>query len=160
MEWLLDLGYLGLFLGTFLAGTVLPLSSDVLLIGMLAAKADPAVCLVVAAVGNWLGAMTSYWLGWYARWEWLGRWFGVRPETLEKQKVRVDRFGVWLAPFFWAPVIGLVFMIRAGNLPRAASHDGVHGACRLVRPVSFLGVVASGVRLTGEEGRPGIAAGI
>lgn len=66
MEWLLDLGYLGLFLGTFLAGTVLPLSSDVLLIGMLAAKADPAVCLVVAAVGNWLGAMTSYWLGWYA----------------------------------------------------------------------------------------------
>ena len=36
MEWLLDLGYLGLFLGTFLAGTVLPLSSDVLLIGMLA----------------------------------------------------------------------------------------------------------------------------
>ena len=111
MEWLLDLGYLGLFLGTFLAGTVLPLSSDVLLIGMLAAKADPAVCLVVAAVGNWLGAMTSYWLGWYARWEWLGRWFGVRPETLEKQKVRVDRFGVWLAPFFWAPVIGVVFMI-------------------------------------------------
>ncbi|BBL06014.1 MULTISPECIES: YqaA family protein [Alistipes] len=114
MEWLLDLGYLGLFLGTFLAGTVLPLSSDVLLIGMLAAKADPAVCLVVAAVGNWLGAMTSYWLGWYARWEWLGRWFGVRPETLEKQKVRVDRFGVWLAPFFWAPVIGVVFMIALG----------------------------------------------
>ena len=74
MEWLLDLGYLGLFLGTFLAGTVLPLSSDVLLIGMLAAKADPAVCLVVAAVGNWLGAMTSYWLGWYARWEWLLFW--------------------------------------------------------------------------------------
>lgn len=72
------------------------------------------MCLVVAAVGNWLGAMTSYWLGWYARWEWLGRWFGVRPETLEKQKVRVDRFGVWLAPFFWAPVIGVVFMIALG----------------------------------------------
>ena len=28
MDWLLNLGYLGLFLGTFLAGTVLPLSSD------------------------------------------------------------------------------------------------------------------------------------
>ena len=27
MDWLLNLGYLGLFLGTFLAGTVLPLSS-------------------------------------------------------------------------------------------------------------------------------------
>ena len=60
MDWLLNLGYLGLFLGTFLAGTVLPLSSDILLVGMLAAKADPLICLPVAAVGNWLGAMTSY----------------------------------------------------------------------------------------------------
>ena len=55
MDWLLNLGYLGLFLGTFLAGTVLPLSSDILLVGMLAAKADPLICLPVAAVGNWLG---------------------------------------------------------------------------------------------------------
>ena len=44
MDWLLNLGYLGLFLGTFLAGTVLPLSSDILLVGMLAAKADPLIC--------------------------------------------------------------------------------------------------------------------
>ncbi|MCI7139775.1 DedA family protein [Alistipes sp.] len=114
MEWLLNLGYPGLFLGTFLAGTVLPMSSDVLLVGMLAAGADPVACLLLAAVGNWLGAMTSYWLGWFAKWEWLERGFKVHPETLEKQKTRVDRFGVWLAPFFWAPVIGVVFMIALG----------------------------------------------
>lgn len=114
MEWLVNLGYPGLFIGTFLAGTVLPMSSDVLLVGMLAAGADPVACLLLAAVGNWLGAMTSYWLGWFAKWEWLERAFKVRPETLEKQKVRVDRFGVWLAPFFWAPVIGVVFMIALG----------------------------------------------
>lgn len=137
MEWLLDLGYLGPFSRHVSGGTVLPLSSDVLLIGMLAAKADPAVCLVVAAVGNWLGAMTSYWLGWYARWEWLGRWFGVRPETLEKQKVRVDRFGVWLAPFFWAPVIGVVFMIALGIYRVRPRTTAVHGACRLVRRFLF-----------------------
>ena len=52
MDWLLNLGYLGLFLGTFLAGTVLPLSSDILLVGMLAAKAAPLICLPVAAVGG------------------------------------------------------------------------------------------------------------
>lgn len=114
MDWLMNLGYLGLFLGTFLAGTVLPLSSDVLLIGMLAAHADPVVCLLVAAVGNWAGAMTSYVLGWYAKWEWLGKWFRVKPETLQKQKERIDRYGIWLAAFFWAPVIGMVFMIALG----------------------------------------------
>ena len=158
MEWLLDLGYLGLFLGTFLAGTVLPLSSDVLLIGMLAAKADPAVCLVVAAVGNWLGAMTSYWM--------------VRPVGVARALVRGaagDAGEAEGARRSFRCVARAVFLgsgdrcglhDRAGNLPRAAPHDGVHGACRLVRPVSFLGVAASGVRLTGEEGRPGIAAGI
>lgn len=102
MDWLLNLGYLGLFLGTFLAGTVLPLSSDILLVGMLAAKADPLICLPVAAVGNWLGAMTSYWLGWYAKWEWLEKWFRIKPDTLRRQQERVDKYGVWLAMVFWA----------------------------------------------------------
>lgn len=114
MEWLIQLGYLGLFIGTFLAGTVIPLSSDVLLVGMLAAKADPVVCLLIASVGNWLGAMTSYILGWYARWEWLEKWFGIRREKLERQRQRVDRYGVWLAFVYWAPFIGLICMIALG----------------------------------------------
>ena len=114
MDWLLNLGYLGLFLGTFLAGTVLPLSSDILLVGMLAAKADPLICLPVAADGNWLGAMTSYWLGWYAKWEWLENWFRIKPDTLRRQQERVDKYGVWLAMVFWAPFIGMVCMIALG----------------------------------------------
>lgn len=114
MEWLLQWGYLGLFVGTFLAGTVIPLSSDVLMVGMLAAGADPVACLLIASVGNWLGALTSYVLGWYAKWEWLERWFGVKPETLQKQQQRIDRYGVWLAMIYWAPFIGLVSMIALG----------------------------------------------
>ena len=96
------------------AGTVLPLSSDILLVGMLAAKADPLICLPVAAVGNWLGAMTSYWLGWYAKWEWLEKWFRIKPDTLRRQQERVDKYGVWLAVVFWAPFIGMVCMIALG----------------------------------------------
>ena len=48
MDWLIDLGYVGLFIGTFVAGTVLPLSSDVLLVGLLAAGGNPIACLIVA----------------------------------------------------------------------------------------------------------------
>lgn len=125
MDWLLNLGYLGLFLGTFLAGTVLPLSSDILLVGMLAAKADPLICLPVAAVGNWLGAMTSYWLGWYAKWEWLEKWFRIKPDTLRRQQERVDKYGVWLAMVFWAPFIGMVCMIALGvyKVPPGRRHS-------------------------------------
>ena len=80
MDWLIDLGYVGLFIGPFVAGTVLPLSSDVLLVGLLAAGGDPIACLVVATLGNWLGAMTSYVLGWYAKWEWLEKYFKSVPK--------------------------------------------------------------------------------
>lgn len=114
MDWLIDLGYMGLFLGTFLAGTVIPMSSDVLMVGMLAVGADPIVCLLVASIGNWLGAMTSYVLGWYAKWSWLEKWFGIRPETLSKQQKRIDRYGVWLAAVYWAPFIGMIGMIALG----------------------------------------------
>ena len=59
MESLLDYGYLGLFLGSFLAATVFPFSSDVLLVGMLLAGGNPVVTVVVATAGNWLGGLTS-----------------------------------------------------------------------------------------------------
>ena len=37
MSFLLDLGYIGLFIGTFLAATLIPFSSDFLIVGILLA---------------------------------------------------------------------------------------------------------------------------
>ena len=71
MEWLLNLGYVGLFAGSFIAATVVPFSSDVLLLGMLAAGGNVWLCVLVATLGNWLGGLTSYWIGWIGRY--LGR---------------------------------------------------------------------------------------
>ena len=59
MELFGDLGYLGLFLGTFLAATVVPFSSDFLIIGVLVAGANPLLAFILATVGNWLGGLTS-----------------------------------------------------------------------------------------------------
>lgn len=114
MDWLIDLGYVGLFIGTFVAGTVLPLSSDVLLIGLLAAGGNPTACLVVATLGNWLGAMTSYALGWYAKWEWLDKYFKIKPKTIERPRKMIDRYGIWLAAVYWAPIVGIVIMVALG----------------------------------------------
>jgi membrane protein YqaA with SNARE-associated domain len=113
-DWLLGLGYWGLLLGTFIAGTVLSLSSDVLIVGMLLAGGDPWLCLAAATVGNGTGAMTSYILGWFARWEWIERWFKVREATLERQREMISKWGVWLALVSWLPVVGQIFMIGLG----------------------------------------------
>ena len=60
LEWLESLGLLGLFLGTFLAATVLPFSSDALYLFILAASDNPLACFVVGTAGNWLGGVTTY----------------------------------------------------------------------------------------------------
>lgn len=114
MDWLLDLGYWGLFIGTFLAGTILTFSSDILLVGILVAGGDAWICLALATVGNAAGTMTNYLLGWLGKWEWIEKWFRVKPETLVKQKANIDRYGVWGAFFSWAPIVGQVFMIGLG----------------------------------------------
>ena len=95
MESLQQLGLLGLFIGTFLAATFIPFSSDALFVGILAATKDPLGCLVVGTLGNWLGGITSYLLGRLAKWEWVEKAFRIKPETLEKQKERIDKYGIW-----------------------------------------------------------------
>ena len=108
------LGLLGLFIGTFLAATVVPFSSDVLYFAILASTENPWGCLVVGTLGNWLGSVVTYWIGWIGKWEWIEKWFRVKPETLEKQKRAIDRYGVWLALLAWVPFIGDVIAIALG----------------------------------------------
>lgn len=109
-----NLGLLGLFIGTFLAATILPFSSDALYIAILAATGNAAGCLLFGTLGNWLGSVLTYWIGWAGKWEWIEKWFKVRPETMEKQKARIDRYGVWLALFAWVPIVGDVLAIALG----------------------------------------------
>ncbi|MBQ2365476.1 MAG: DedA family protein [Alistipes sp.] len=114
MEALLDYGYIGLFLGSFLAATVVPFSSDILLVGMLIAGGEPITTVTVATIGNWLGGLTSYWIGWLGKLEWLERWFKVKPATIERHKATVHRWGVWLALMTWLPIVGDIFAIVLG----------------------------------------------
>lgn len=110
---LLDLGYLGLFVGSFLAATIVPFSADVLLIGMLVAGGSPWLVIGVATAGNFLGGLTSYGIGRIGKWEWIEK-LGVKPETLEKQKAKVDRWGAWLALLSWVPFVGDIFAVALG----------------------------------------------
>lgn len=114
MELLQEWGYIGLFIGSFLAATVIPFSSDILLIGILLAGGSPVASLVVATSGNWLGGLTSYWLGYLGKWEWIEKWFGVSEEKIMKHKHRIDRYGSLLALMSWLPFVGDIFAIGLG----------------------------------------------
>ena len=114
MEWLDGLGLPGLFIGTFLAATILPFSSDAVYLAVLAATKQPIACLIVGTLGNWLGRVVTYWIGWIGKWEWIEKWFKVKRETLQKQKAKIDKYGVWLSLIAWVPIIGDVIAIALG----------------------------------------------
>lgn len=113
MDWLLDLGYVGLFVGSFLASTVVPFSADVLLIGMLAAGGAPWMVIIVATVGNFLGGLTSYGIGRLGKWEWIEK-LGANPEKISRHKAKIDKYGAWVALLSWIPFIGDVLAIALG----------------------------------------------
>lgn len=114
MEVFLEYGYVGLFIGALLAATVIPFSSDVLLVGMLLAGGNIIVTVIVATIGNWLGGLISYYMGYCGKWKWLEKWFKIKRETLEKQKGKIDKYGVWLALGSWLPIIGDLFAVGLG----------------------------------------------
>ncbi len=107
-------GLWGLFIGTFLAASVVPFSADVLYITVLQMTSTPWACLVVAALGNWLGNLTTFGLGWLGKWEWIEKIFKVDRAKLERQKVYIDRYGIWLALISWLPLVGDVFTLALG----------------------------------------------
>ena len=114
MSWLESLGLLGLFIGTFLAATIVPISSSALYIAVLVATKNPVACLIVGTLGNWLGSVSTYWIGRIGKWEWIEKWFKVKPETLERQKQKVDRYGIWLALLAWVPIAGDAITLALG----------------------------------------------
>jgi len=114
MEFFEQLGYLGLFLGSFLAATVVPFSSEILVTGMLVAGANKFYIFLFATLGNWLGSVSTYAIGLLGKLQWAEKFFKISHEKIEKQQRIIQKFGSWLSFFVWLPVIGDVFALALG----------------------------------------------
>jgi len=114
MGYFLTLGYFGLFLGSFLAATILPFSSEILVTGMLLAGASPINVLIAATAGNWLGSLSTYGIGWLGKWGWIEKWFKISHEKIEKQQAKIAKYGSLLAFFVWLPIVGDIFALALG----------------------------------------------
>ena len=112
---LTELGYLGLFLASFLAATVVPFSSEVVFSAMIYLQhLDPWTWVFVATLGNWLGGMTSYYVGLLGKIEWIEKYFHIKKDKLESFTNRIQKHGDWLAFFSFVPFIGDVIAVATG----------------------------------------------
>ena len=108
-----EYGYIGLFLVTFLAATVLPIASELFLTAMLKLGYEPWLTLCVATLGNSLGAMLNYGIGVIGNPIWLKR-IGVKEATIYRWQARIQRYGSWLALLCWLPFVGDVIGVALG----------------------------------------------
>ncbi len=109
-EWAL----LSLFLGAFLASTLLPGGSELLFLYLTQQPgADTPLLLCVATLGNTLGGMTSWLLGRWLAYRWPGR---ALREGHRLAVVRVERYGPLLLLLSWVPLVGDPLCVAAGWL--------------------------------------------
>ncbi|MDB4180298.1 DedA family protein [Flavobacteriaceae bacterium] len=106
MEGFVEWGYLGLFIASFLGATVIPFSSELVFSLLIIKGYDFNLSLLVATTGNWLGGLSSYFLGRLGKWSTLEKYFRLKKEKIVKFKTNIDKWGSLLAFFCWLPVIG------------------------------------------------------
>lgn len=114
MESFVELGLLGLFIASFLSATILPMNSEIVLTILLVNNYPLHTSLFIATLGNWLGGMTNYGLGYLGKLKLLERFLGVKRKKVEKIKIKIDRLGSFLAFFCWMPIIGDLFAVGLG----------------------------------------------
>ena len=101
-----DASLWSLLAGSFVAATLIPLSSEVMLFAVIRLHPDlawPAV--VVATIGNTAGGMVSYAMG-----RWIPHQKPIQYEAL------LQRHGAKLLTMAWAPLIGDALCVAAGWL--------------------------------------------
>lgn len=108
--------YLGLFLSAFLAATVLPGASEILMVGLLVQGLDAFVLWLVATSGNVLGSVLNWWLGRAAVRFSDRRWFPVSPAQLARAQAWFQRWGQPSVLLAWLPGVGDAFTVAAGAM--------------------------------------------
>lgn len=108
MDWLFSPeGSLGsLLIASFLASTLIPLSSEAALFAVLKLHDDLLWSAIgIATLGNTLGGLTSYLIG---------RYIGSKKPLRHVEKLR--RYGAPVLLFAWLPVVGDALCVAAGWL--------------------------------------------
>jgi membrane protein YqaA with SNARE-associated domain len=106
----------------FLAATLFPFYSEVILLGLAAKGGNPLTLWSVATLGNTLGSLCNWILGRYCLHYRDRRWFPFRQRELERAQQWFQRYGVWSLLFAWLPIggDGLTFvagLMRVHALP-------------------------------------------
>ena len=142
VDLMMDWGYLGMMLTAFLAGSLIPFSSELVLTGLLSLGLSPVGILIAATIGNTAGGMTCYWLGSLGKMEWVEKYMHVKEKHVLKAQKFLQGKGAWMAFFAFLPFIGGPIAVALGlmrsNLPITITAMTIGKAVRYIILIGIL----------------------
>ena len=109
--------YFQLLLFSFLAATILPFSSEILLSTMyMTGSFQTLNLLVIASLGNISGSIVNWYLGKKINLYQKKKWFPESSNQLKKSEYYFQKYGLWSLLLSWVPIIGDPITLFAGIL--------------------------------------------
>lgn len=112
---LLNYGYSGLFIASFLASTILPFGSEGIVVLLVSRGFNVMAVVMVASIGNFFGACTSYYLGSMGR-GYIEKYLKIKQSELENAEKYFSKYGSYVLLFTWVPLIGDAITVTGGLL--------------------------------------------
>lgn len=114
IDFLKDYGYWGMALLSFLSGSIIPIASEALLVVLLGVGLNAMWLIVVATVGNTLGGITCFMLGYLTDKQTVKRVFRISDKKMERADSLIQRYGYWAAVLSFMPIIGEAILVALG----------------------------------------------
>jgi membrane protein YqaA with SNARE-associated domain len=115
-DFIFSLGYPGLFLISFLASSLVPLASELFVVGMPQLGYNVWGVIIVATAGNFSGSLLNYYISKKGTDFVLGRYVKINPKTWARAERFYERWGPVALFFSWVPFIGDPLTAVAGAL--------------------------------------------
>lgn len=104
-----------LFVISFLAATILPLGSEWLLITLILQAQQIEEVVLVATLGNFLGACTTYGIGLWGSTFLATRLLRIDEARFNKTILFYQKYGSWSLLLSWVPIIGDPLCLVSGS---------------------------------------------
>ena len=107
-------GLIGLFIAGFFPGSIFPFNSEAVLTLLVYSGFDLISSLAVATIGNALGGISIYYLGYLGNMEWIEKYAKVKKEKIHAILPKLERFGALAATLTFVPIVGDIVVLALG----------------------------------------------
>lgn len=114
--------YFSLFLLAILAGSFVPVVSELYFIYLMQSEHSFFLLMAAASIGNTIGGMTCYFIGRYGGRPLIKKYLNKGEESLDLWESRLRNKSEWTALFAWLPFVGELLSAVIGLIPGRVGH--------------------------------------